>query len=166
MKGPGAQLEGVGGVAIPALFVVDFICALLLTGFRPHFPKPRRYTVLDRYQNNPAVPLYIPPSQFCPFKCLVAPLKRACNVVGLHWKQSRKTARNVANVFNLKKLWVPTNLSGSHSKIIGHSISLSLWHPTTFLFLYFFILEDRICIKFGSFLHELFPGIIHRMNTE
>ena len=164
MKGPGAQIEGVGGVAIPAVFVVDFMCALLLTAFRHHFPKPRRHTVLDRYRNNPAVPLYIPPSQFCPFKCLVAPLKRTYNEVGSRWKQSRKTARNVGSVFNLK------NYGFQHTSLAPIQKSLDI------LFLYYywpddissslFILEDRICIKFGSFLHELFPGIIHRMNTE
>ena len=41
------QMEGggdVGVVATPALFVGDLICALLVTAFYAHLPKPRRST--------------------------------------------------------------------------------------------------------------------------
>ena len=62
------------GIATLVLLVVNLSCALLVTAFSPHLPKPRRSTPCTRNnQNHPHSALILPSSPSL-LKLLVAPL--------------------------------------------------------------------------------------------
>ena len=71
----GGRGGDVGVVATPALFVGDLICALLVTAFYAHLPKPRRSTWLKMIKIASTVLWYYYLPNPCRMKFLVAPLE-------------------------------------------------------------------------------------------